>query len=319
MINLFENFQEENVILDFTSLQNQKAYSYPSLLFYKGKDFDGNFQIYIFAYFDRILETYEKIPYINENTKKITEYFDKKYSLEYVCQKYNNIEFKELQDFLEFFMATGQTGLIYKKTAEDSSFDKQMLQRFSKSINYINAFKKCFSSYEDKINFFNISICLSEKILIVSLNTNKYIDSIKNFDTEKEKKFLWLILNSIVKTAVLNDLYELAPFHINKSVIGLKYEKVTFAQFNKLICIFFKNIFTMEKNTYEIFQKYFKYLKYFNERKEIPSPLTKDDKKIWDLIEYMIVDRLVNKENSLVLKIEEISKNILEKEEKNIE
>ncbi|BBE30390.1 hypothetical protein OSSY52_05310 [Tepiditoga spiralis] len=287
----------------FSSVEEIKGLSYPSIIVFKGSSSEYGKGMAILIDFDRVLEAWAGEKVDNDKTLKIneeiSEYLGVKYEAEYLDLPDN---WEGFNGYTEFFLESGEVDVISMEFEKIKTLREDYIESFKKIIKNVKTIKedvKLISNNKDSI--FKVHFVSAGKMIMFSIDLSSYIKLSNKLKTENEKKFLWLILNLLMKKNLLSNGKQLSFSQVSKGMMGLFIEEV---EDKKLKEIFknFKTIIDMkEEEILSKFNECQECIKYIDKLTLLNKNVSNENTNtVWDMLELALLDYLINKKDSSI-------------------
>ena len=292
---------EKSVV--FSSIEEIKGLSYPSIIVFKGSSSEYGNGMAVLIDFDRVLEAWAGEKVNDDKTLKIneeiSEYLGVKYVAEYLDLPDN---WEGFNGYTEFFLESGEVDVVSMDFEKIKTLREDYIESFKKVINNVKTIKEDVKSISNnKSSIFKVTFVSAGKMIMFSIDLSSYIRISNKLNTENEKKFLWLLLNVIMKKNLLSNDKNLSFSQVSKGMMGLFIEEVEEKKLKKIFRNFETIVNLTEEEILSKFDECQGCIEYIDNLTLLNKNVSNENTNVvWDMLELSLLDYLINKENSSI-------------------
>lgn len=309
MNNFIDELDFEGCVLFKPDENKNKSITFPSLIYFKGYSSEYGKGSAVLADFDRVIEIWsdEKKPDKNMDYKKnqIKDFTGVEFSPEVLLLPNN---WEDFMEYVYYFIESGELDIISMNFENKKEVRDDYIENF---ITILQNTKIINDSLEDIMgkenNLINVSLINSGKMLVFSVNLSKYIEMANMFQNENEKKFLWLIIDSALKVKLMKYFgnYNISP--VSKGITGIFVDEFDSKELSKILLELKEEIKFKSEDITEKVKNNLNLLKYIDILTETEKKTSNEgSSSMWNLLETIVIDYMINSEKSFSSNIEKI-------------
>lgn len=298
----------KNRITGFISDEDITELSFPSVVYFNGKDIDNQDVKVIMVDYDRVLEIWAG----NKNTDKEFQEVNNLLRSETMCnyriENYNlPLLWEDFREYVKFFLESGELEILCFNYIDERKSHEEVMFGFERSIKLLNLIREySIDLLTNKKNIFQMDVVNSGKMIVFSIETNRYINLANKFETESEKKFLWFILNLIMKKKILKRFFNYKPAKVSKGMMGFSVLETDSEELKKSLYGLNEDLIYDEENVINLVKNNEYFMDKFSQYSEFVGMIKKETRMNYENVENMFLDYFVKQgdsfiENSIVL------------------
>jgi len=313
ILKIFDTVKQKNIIVDYSFYDKSKNISYPSIIYFNGYSKEYGEGTVILFDFDRVLEIWSSEEIQTGEFVNLKDELYKETGLNYIVEKLDiSTCWEDFNEYATFFIESGEVDIVAMNFEKKKFINEDYLNLFERSISNLSLIsKKATNLIPPSKSILKLDIISSGKMLIFNIDTQEYVKLANKLNTEMEKKLLWLIINVLLKRSIMMYGKNLNPSPINRGMIGIFIEKVDSVELEKSLEIINEKLFITNEQIFELYQKYSKYVENLENIYKINQSLSNEKiSTVIEVIENLLVDHILNEENSLVKSLYEIGNSL---------
>ena len=313
LADIFENINIPDSIVSFVYGEDTKLFSYPSIVFFKGLSRENGKGYAILIDFNDVMRIWEsdnessndeRVDALKKSVCSFTgfEYTPKKIDLE--------MEWEDFCNHIDFFLQGQEIKILFEKFERSIRINEKELFSFNDSLENIKIISESLVDYMiRKDNLFRIDIMNSAKTLLISADLSIYADKVKNFETEFEKKVMWLAIDCLLKKNVLVIFDYLNPKLVSKGVMAISIENVDPERFRNSITRIKESLILADMNIDRVYNGLKEFMPYFNQMFELQKTVFNDKNyNLMDFAETVIIYYLFNNSNAICANVAQVKR-----------
>lgn len=314
LLEYFRKLNTENKIAYFYYYDQENRLSFPAIVYFKGESSEKGKGYSVMFDFDRVLEIWanEEIE-PTEELLEVKEKLSKEFGLEYRVEILDlPTDWESFNEYIYFFVESGELDIVEVNFENEKAFNEDYLEIFYNSIEHLKIIgEKAYNIINKQNNIINLEVVSSGKMILFSIDTQHYIKISKKLETDIEKKFLWLILNVILKINLLKYGEKLNPSPVNRGILGIFVDKINASDLRKSLEILNTRLHVTEEQVVQFYNENKHYIENLQNVIDINQKISNENKNtVIEIIENLLIQHIISKEKSLAQSILDIGEDL---------
>lgn len=310
-INVLNNINDiEDAVVSFTTADNMTEFPYPSIILFKGRSEQYGKGYAILVDYENVLEFWgedwiedEKTMDLAWEIMEITKVYYRPKSIEVP------VVWEEFQNFMELFIQNNEIEILREEFENSQTQNIKTINSLDNSMKIMDIIRDTLADFfiSDEI-LYNLEIKGSGKLLIFSIDVNKYINMANMLNSEMEKKLLWIIIRVILEKSVLKEMKKFNPRVVSNGIIKVPLTEENMEYMHDSFLKLKKDLSIDPDIIYELYNNLINKTNVIGEIEELSKLIEKEsDIKFLEIFDLLVVNYINNGDESILEKLKNIS------------